>query len=69
MGNENSKTHTHGLHFKAKCESSPTGLNLKKTACVVIEFDGLAFTNNKNDILYRPKYMNLQHGEHHKNKN
>ena len=59
MGNENSKTHTHGLHFKAKCESSPTGLNLKKTACVVIEFDGLAFTNKKNDILYRPKYSEL----------
>ncbi len=59
MGNENSKTHTHGLHFKAKCEKNPKGLKLTQTKCIVVEFDGLAFTNKKNDILYRPKYSQI----------
>ena len=59
MGNENSKTHTHGLHFKATCEKSPKGIKLTQTSCIVVEFDGLAFTNKKNDILYRPKYSQI----------
>lgn len=59
MGNENSKTHTHGLHFKASCLNNPKGLKLSQTKCIVVEFDGLAFTNKKNDILYRPKYSEI----------
>ena len=64
MGNENSRTHTHGLHFKAKCEKEAKGLeglngSLKYTACVVVEFDGLAFLNKKNDIIFRPKYSRV----------
>eukprot|EP00944_MAST-04C_sp_MAST-4C-sp1_P013613 g13613.t1 len=64
MGNENSRTHTHGLHFKAKCDKEAKGLegldgSLKHTACVVVEFDGLAFLNKKNAIIFRPKYTRV----------
>ena len=64
MGNENSRTHTHGLHFKAKCDKEAKGLegldgSLKHTTCVVVEFDGLAFLNKKNAIIFRPKYTRV----------
>ena len=57
MGNENSRTHTHGLHFKAKCDKEAKGLqgldgSLKHTTCVVVEFDGLANSKQKNAIIF-----------------